>query len=62
MKCFIKVVQVYRVERETIIEVEAASPHDAAEMIGIGEVGLPAFDDPVWTESRTLENETCFPT
>lgn len=60
MKHAIRVIQTYRLEREAVIEVEAASPDEAAELVGIGEVDLPAFDDPVWKESRTLENEQCY--
>jgi hypothetical protein len=57
----IKVVQIYRLEREAVIEVEASTAYDAAELVGIGEVALPSYDDPAWSEARTLESENCFP-
>lgn len=61
MTHMIKVVQVYRLERETIIEVDASTAYDAAELVGIGEVALPSYDDPAWSEARTLESENCVP-
>ena len=60
MKHKIRVIQVYRVEREAVIEIEASSAHEAVELADIGEVDLPSYDDRVWKESRTLENEESY--
>lgn len=61
MKHRIRVIQVYRLEREAVIEVEATSAFEAAELVGLGEVDLPPYRDPVWKESRSLENEETHP-
>lgn len=65
MKHRVKVVQVLRVAKSTIIEVDAESVTDAIEAIGLGEVDLPSASDDVgnvWVvEYETLENEEYFP-
>lgn len=64
MKQQVKVVQTLRVEKSTVIEVEADSMEDAIEAIGTGEVDLPSSSDDlgnVWVVERsTLENEEYF--
>ncbi|MDF0491478.1 hypothetical protein PX699_16875 [Sphingobium sp. H39-3-25] len=65
MKHRIKVVQVLRVEKSTIVEVDADSVTDAIEAIGLGKVDLPSASDDignVWAvECESLENEEYFP-
>lgn len=51
----IRVVQVFRVEREIVITVEAPDVGTAIETQS--ESDAPAFDDPRWRSSWTLENE-----
>lgn len=64
MKQQVKVVQTLRVEKSTVIEVEADSIEDAIEAISSGEVDLPSASDDignVWVvENSTLENEAYF--
>ena len=61
MKHRIKVVQVLRVEKSTVVEVDAGSIAEAIEAISSGEIDLPsASDDPgnVWLlEHSSLMNE-----
>lgn len=51
----IRIVQVFRVEREIIIAVKALDVKTAVEKQS--ESDAPAFDDPRWRSSWTLENE-----
>ncbi len=51
----IRIVQVFRVEREIIIAVDAPDLHTAIELQS--ENSAPPFDDPRWRSSHTLENE-----
>lgn len=57
----IKITQVFRVEKSTVIAVEAASLTDAIEAISSGEVDLPSASDDVgnvWIVERySLEDE-----
>lgn len=51
----VRITQVFRVERTSVIDVEATSH---AEAVGIQEEeDAPAYDDPRWVETRTLEYE-----
>lgn len=65
MKHKVKVTQVLRIERSTVIEIEADSIEDAIEAIGLGEIDLPpAGNDAsgVWViELSTLESEDYLP-
>lgn len=58
-------VQVLRVEKSTVVEIDADSVEDANEAISSGEVGLPSASDDVgnvWAvERESLENEEYFP-
>jgi len=51
----IRIVQTFRVEREIVIAVEARDLQTAIETQS--ESDAPAFDDPRWRSSGTLENE-----
>lgn len=51
----IRVVQVFRVEREIIIAVEAPDVQTAIETQS--ESDAPVFDDPRWRSSWTFQNE-----
>lgn len=51
----IRIVQVFRVEREIVIDINAPDAKAAIEMQS--ENDAPAFDDPRWRSSWTLENE-----
>lgn len=65
MKYKVKVTQVLRVEKSTVIEVEADSMEDAIEAISSGEIDLPSASDDmgnVWTvDHSSLENEEYLP-
>lgn len=65
MKYNVKITQVLRVEKSTVIEVDADSMEDAIEAISSGDIDLPsASDDPgnVWVvEHSNLENEEYAP-
>jgi hypothetical protein len=65
MKHRVKVTQVLRVEKSTIIEIEANSIENAIEAISLGEIDLPtASHDPdsVWiVESSSVQNEAYLP-
>lgn len=53
----VRIVQVTRVERSIIIDVEGDTPEDAVDMQSSAE--SPGADDPRWVVERdTLENET----
>lgn len=51
----IRVAQVFRVEREIVVSVEAADLQAAIDVQS--ENDAPAFDDPRWRSTWTLENE-----
>ncbi len=55
----IKIIQVFRVEREIIVDVEAESEDDAVELQQ--EEDAPSVDDPGWKSPWTLENEEVYP-
>ncbi len=61
----VKVVQALRVEKFTVVEVDADSVEDAIEAINSGEVDLPSASDDVgnvWAvEHESLESEEYFP-
>lgn len=61
MKHKVKVTQVLRVEKSTVIDVEAETMEDAIEAVSSGEIDLPSATDDlghVWTvEHSSLENE-----
>jgi len=65
MKHKVKVTQVLRVEKSTVIEVEADSMEDAIEAISSGEIDLPSASDDVgnvWiVDHSSLENEEYLP-
>lgn len=65
MKHKVKVTQILRVEKSTVIAVEADSMEDAIEAISSGEVDLPSASDDtgnVWSVERSsLENEEYLP-
>ena len=50
----IKIVQIYRVVRHTVVSVAAENIDQAYEMDGEGELPTPAFADPVWTDAWEL--------
>ena len=58
MKHQIRINQAYHVERWAIVEVEAETVEDAAELIASGRLSGPGFDDPRWTSEWKLEGET----
>ncbi|WP_263588850.1 hypothetical protein [Sphingopyxis sp. GC21] len=51
----IRIIQVFRVEREIVVKVRAADAQAAIDLQS--ESDAPAFDDPGWRSSWTLENE-----
>ncbi len=51
----IRIVQVYRVERAIIIDVEASSLAAAIDLQS--DADAPAFSDPRWRSAWSLENE-----
>lgn len=51
----IRIVQVFRVEREIVVSVEAPDSQAAIDIQS--ESDAPAFDDPRWRSSWSLENE-----
>jgi len=55
----LQIVQVFRVERTIILSVEA--PDEQAAIDRQSEGDAPAFDDPRWRASWTLENELIEP-
>lgn len=65
MKHKVKVTQVLRVEKSTVIEVEADSMEDAIESISSGEIDLPSASDDVgnvWiVDHSSLQNEEYLP-
>jgi len=65
MKHKVKVTQVFRVKKSTVIEVEADSMEDAIEAVSSGEVDLPSASDDVdnvWLVEHTrLDDEEYFP-
>lgn len=65
MKQRVKIVQVFRVEKSTVVEVDADNIGDAIEAISSSEVDVPSASNDIasiWTvENSTLENEDYFP-
>lgn len=57
MKIKVRVTQVFRVEREILIEVDAEDELSAVEQVQSGETDIPAFDDPRWRTGWELQNE-----
>ncbi len=57
----IAIIQVYRVERRIEIDAEGTTAEEACMSAELGIVDTPAFDDPGWTEYRTLESDTIHP-
>lgn len=55
----IRVVQVYRVEREIVVSRDAPDMQSAIDGQCVDDA--PAFDDPRWRETWTLENEQVEP-
>jgi hypothetical protein len=55
MKHQLIVRQVYRVVREIAVEVEAKDWTEAVDKQN--DADAPAYDDPRWVETKTLENE-----
>lgn len=55
----VKIVQVFRVAREIVIDVEAVSKADAVQYQM--EQDAPSSSDPRWKSEWTLENEEVFP-
>lgn len=51
----IRIAQVFRVEREILVDIEAASLFGAIELQSQGDG--PAFGDPRWESRWSLENE-----
>jgi hypothetical protein len=57
MKFSVQIVQVYRLERECFIQIEAPTRLEAVRMLAEGEYDNPAYGDAGWAETQTLENE-----
>ena len=55
----VKVVQIFRVEREIIIDVMAVSSEAACELVDTGDVDKP--DPSVWSDHWALEGEAVEP-
>lgn len=55
----VRIVQVFRVEREIIVAVDAPDMQTAIDVQE--ESDAPGFDDPGWQSSWTLENEAVTP-
>ncbi|WIW89616.1 hypothetical protein K3M67_06570 [Sphingobium sp. V4] len=55
----LQIVQVFRVERTIVVTVEAPDEQTAIDWQSEGDA--PAFDDPRWRASWTLENELVEP-
>ena len=61
MKVKVRVTQVFRVEREILIDVDAEDEPAAVEQILNGETDTPAFGDPRWRTQWNLQNEEAEP-
>ena len=61
MKYPVFIVRTFLVTRSITAEIEAASSHHACALVDDGSVDPPAYDDPNWTETRTLEHEEIHP-
>lgn len=61
MKHRIKVNQICKVTRTTVIEVEAESLQEARELVMNGEIDLPNADDAVWEAHWDLVSEEVDP-
>lgn len=57
----IRVIQTYRTVRACTIEVEAVNVETAMLKVDEGEIELPPYDDPRWTEEPTLQDERTRP-
>lgn len=57
----IKITQVYRVVRTIEVEAEGFDAYGVAEEFASGERDIPTYNDPRWSEQRTLENEEVYP-
>jgi len=53
----VRITQVYKTFRTTVVEVEADDIDRAIEMLEDGPLTGPSFDDPRWTETWELTNE-----
>ncbi len=61
MKHDIRVTQVYKVYRSTVVQIEAASLEVAIDLVQSGEAALPAFADAQWKSEWSLQNEEAEP-
>ena len=61
MKVKVRVTQVFRVEREILIDVDAGDRLAAVEQILSGETDIPEFDDPRWRTGWELQSEDAEP-
>lgn len=61
MKVKIRVTQVFRVEREIVIEVDAEDELAAVDHVQSGETDIPGIDDPRWRAGWELQNEEAEP-
>ena len=61
MKFKLKITQVYRVEREIVVDVEADDLESAIESVASGAVDTPDFKDPRWKDGWDLRNEDVAP-
>lgn len=61
MKVMLRVTQVFRVEREILIEMDAEDELAAVEQVQSGETDIPEFDDPRWRTGWELQNEDVEP-
>ncbi|AMK23247.1 hypothetical protein GG804_02000 [Sphingomonas histidinilytica] len=55
----VRIVQIFRVEREVVMDVIAASEDEACELVDTGEADKPEWD--AWKDHWTLEGETAQP-
>lgn len=61
MKHRINIVQTFRLKRQIIVEIEARDADHACDLADDGRIDVPAYDDPRWAETRTLEREESSP-
>ncbi len=61
MKVKLRMTQVFRVERNIVMEVDAPDAPDAVERFYDGEIDTPNFNDPRWRTRWDLENEDVEP-
>jgi len=55
----VKIIQVFKVVREIVVDVDAESEFAAVDQQSISDA--PDYADPRWTETRELMNEECEP-